>query len=106
MITSKELLLNMYFAIIGLFLIMTISYFTATKNIKEGINSFVNYFEEFLNFITFKQNRIERVTTSYSNNNFKGHIKIFPRMKGRLLSVMIGVNTLGKALENVAKQKS
>ena len=33
MTTSKKLLLNMYFSIIGLILIMTISYFTATKNI-------------------------------------------------------------------------
>ena len=159
------------------------------RSIKEGINSFIDYFEEFLNFITFKQNRIEkvltkdnnefskminqinnvidefdtkfkddmkvigeivltmdkveqgifrcrvksktnnpmittlrktinesleslehsmkdleRVTTSYSNNNFKDHIEISPRMKGRLLSVMTGVNTLGKALGNVAKQ--
>jgi methyl-accepting chemotaxis protein len=159
------------------------------RSMKEGINSFIDYFEEFLNFITFKQNRIEkvltkdnnefskminqinnvidefdtkfkddmkvigeivltmdkveqgifrcrvksktnnpmittlrktinesleslehsmkdleRVTTSYSNNNFKDHIEISPRMKGRLLSVMTGVNTLGKALGNVAKQ--
>ena len=159
------------------------------RSMKEGINSFIDYFEEFLNFITFKQNRIEkvltkdnnefskminqinnvidefdtkfkddmkvigeivltmdkveqgifrcrvksktnnpmittlrktinesleslehsmkdleRVTTSYSNNNFKDHIEISPRMKGRLLSVMTGVNTLGKALGSIAKQ--
>jgi methyl-accepting chemotaxis protein len=47
---------------------------------------------------------LERVTTSYSNNNFKDHIEIPSKMKGRLLSVMNGVNSLGIALGNVAKQ--
>jgi methyl-accepting chemotaxis protein len=159
------------------------------RSVKNGINSFVDYFEEFLNFITFKQNRIEKVITkdnnefskminqinnvvdefdtkfkddmkvigeivltmdkveqgifrcrvksktknpmittlrktinesleslehsmkdlekvtiSYSNNNFKDHIEVPAKMKGRLLSVMNGVNSLGKTLGNVAKQ--
>ena len=39
------------------------------RSMKEGINSFIDYFEEFLNFITFKQNRIEKVLTK-DNNEF------------------------------------
>jgi methyl-accepting chemotaxis protein len=180
-----------YIVLLGIVLItlQIILSLNINKNIKNGINSFVNYFDDFLKFITFKQNRIEkviikdnnefskminqinnvvdefdikfkddmkvigeivltmdkveqgifkcrvksktknpmittlrktinesleslehsmkdleRVTTSYSNNNFKDHIEIPSKMKGRLLSVMNGVNSLGIALGNVAKQ--
>ena len=47
---------------------------------------------------------LERVTQAYANNNFREVVDISPRMKGRLLSVMTGVNTLGSALGSVAKQ--
>ncbi|MDZ7819413.1 MAG: methyl-accepting chemotaxis protein [Aliarcobacter sp.] len=47
---------------------------------------------------------LERITISYSNNNFKDQIEIPAKMKGRLLSVMNGVNTLGNALGDIAKQ--
>jgi methyl-accepting chemotaxis protein len=177
--------------LLGIFLIIlqiTIS-LNINKSVKNGIDSFINYFDEFLNFITFKQNRIEkvltkddsefsklinqinnvvdefdskfkddmkvigeivltmdkveqgifrcrvksttknpmittlrntinksldslehsmkdleRVTISYSNNNFKDKIEISADMKGRLLSVMNGVNTLGNTLGDIAKQ--
>jgi methyl-accepting chemotaxis protein len=180
-----------YIVLLGIILIIlqiTIS-LNINKSVKNGINSFVTYFDEFLNFITFKQNRIEkvitkndgefskminqinsvidefdskfkddmkvigeivltmdkveqgifkcriksktknpmittlrntinksleslehsmkdleRVTISYSNNNFKDKILIPVNMKGRLLSVMNGVNSLGNTLGNIAKQ--
>ena len=180
-----------YIVVLGLILIiLQISLSLSINNsVKKGISTFMNYFNEFLSFITFKQNRIEklhtkddnefskminqmndivdefdtnfkddmkvigeivltmdkveqgifkcriksktknpmittlrktinesldslehsmtdleRVTTSYSNNNFKDTIVVPMKMKGRLLSVMNGVNSLGKALGNVAKQ--
>ncbi len=47
---------------------------------------------------------LQRVTTAYTNNNFKDKLDIPPHMKARLLAVMEGVNTLGKTLGDIAKQ--
>jgi methyl-accepting chemotaxis protein len=180
-----------YIVLLGIILmILQITFsLNINRSVKHGIDSFVTYFDEFLSFITFKQNRIvkivtkndsefskminqinnvvdefdakfkddmkvigeivltmdkveqgifrcrvksktknpmistlrstinqsleslehtmkdlERITQSYSNNNFKDNIEIPSKMKGRLLSVMTGVNTLGNTLGNIAKQ--
>jgi methyl-accepting chemotaxis protein len=66
---------------------------TLRKTINESLESLEHSMQD-----------LERVTTSYSNNNFKDHIEIPSKMKGRLLSVMNGVNSLGIALGKVAKQ--
>ncbi len=47
---------------------------------------------------------LQRVTTSYSDNNFQDKLEIPLKMKARLLAVMQGVNSLGTALGSVAKQ--
>ena len=180
-----------YIVLLGVILIILqiVISLNINKSIKNGIDDFVKYFNEFLSFITFKQNRIEkvfpknndefskltaqindvvdefdgkfkddmkvigeivltmdkveqgifkcriksetknpmictlkntinksleslefsmkdleRVTSSYSNNNFKDTIVIPSKLKDRLLSVMTGVNTLGVTLGNMAKQ--
>ncbi len=180
-----------YILVLGTILIITqiVISININRSIKQGIDGFILYFDEFLNFITFKQNRInkvvtknksefsklinqingvvdefdekfkndmkvigeivltmdkveqgifrcrvkskttnpmittlrntinqsldslehsmkelERVTTSYTNNNFKDKIEIPVKMKARLLSVMSGINKLGKTLGDVAKQ--
>ena len=63
-----------------------------------------NTINKSLESLEFSMKDLERVTSSYSNNNFKDTIVIPSKLKDRLLSVMTGVNTLGKALGNVAKQ--
>ena len=180
-----------YIVLLGVILIILqiVISLNINRSIKNGIDDFVKYFNEFLSFITFKQNRIEkvisknndefskltiqinnvvdefdanfkddmkvigeivltmdkveqgifkcriksetknpmictlkntinksleslefsmkdleRVTSSYSNNNFKDTIVIPSKLKDRLLSVMTGVNTLGVTLGNMAKQ--
>ena len=180
-----------YIVLLGVILIILqiVISLNINRSIKNGIDDFVKYFNEFLSFITFKQNRIEkvisknndefskltiqinnvvdefdanfkddmkvigeivltmdkveqgifkcriksetknpmictlkntinksleslefsmkdleRVTSSYSNNNFRDTIIIPSKLKDRLLSVMKGVNTLGVTLGNMAKQ--
>ena len=180
-----------YIVLLGIVLIILqiVISLNIIRNIKHGIDDFIKYFEEFLSFITFKQNRIEkviiknddefsklttqindvidefdtkfkddmkvigeivltmdkveqgifrcrvkgksknpmintlkntindtleslehtmkdleRITTSYSHDNYKDKIVIPSKMKARLLSVMKGVNTLGETLGNIAKQ--
>ena len=180
-----------YIVLLGVILIILqiVISLNINKSIKNGIDDFVKYFDEFLSFITFKQNRIEkvfpknndefskltaqindvvdefdgkfkddmkvigeivltmdkveqgifkcriksetknpmictlkntinksleslefsmkdleRVTSSYSNNNFRDTIIIPSKLKDRLLSVMKGVNTLGITLGTMAKQ--
>ena len=180
-----------YIVLLGVILIILqiVISLNINKSIKNGIDNFVEYFNEFLSFITFKQNRIEkvfpknndefskltaqindvvdefdgkfkddmkvigeivltmdkveqgifkcriksetknpmictlkntinksleslefsmkdleRVTSSYSNNNFRDTIIIPSKLKDRLLSVMKGVNTLGITLGTMAKQ--
>ena len=73
MTTSKKLLLNMYFAIIGLILIITISYFTAAKNInlvmENDLESIVDSLE---NMILLKA---EKEPLAYKDEEFKKAIK-------------------------------
>ena len=47
---------------------------------------------------------LQKVTTSYTNNDFKDKIIIPAKMRARLLAVMEGVNALGIALGNSANQ--
>lgn len=60
-----------YIVLLGVILIIlqiTIS-LNINRSIKNGIDSFINYFDEFLSFITFKQNRIDKITTK-NNTEF------------------------------------
>ena len=63
-----------------------------------------NTINKSLESLEFSMKDLERVTSSYSNNNFKDTIVIPSKLKDRLLSVMTGVNTLGVTLGNMAKQ--
>ena len=63
-----------------------------------------NTINKSLESLEFSMKDLERVTSSYSNNNFKDTIVIPSKLKDRLLSVMTGVNTLGITLGNMAKQ--
>ena len=63
-----------------------------------------NTINKSLESLEFSMKDLERVTSSYSNNNFKDTIVIPSKLKDRLLSVMKGVNTLGITLGNMAKQ--
>ena len=68
------------------------------------ISTLRNTINQSLDSLEHSMKDLERVTQAYANNNFREVVDISPRMKGRLLSVMTGVNTLGNALGNVAKQ--
>ena len=63
-----------------------------------------NTINKSLESLEFSMKDLERVTSSYSNNNFKDTIVIPSKLKDRLLSVMTGINTLGVTLGNMAKQ--
>ena len=63
-----------------------------------------NTINKSLESLEFSMKDLERVTSSYSNNNFRDTIIIPSKLKDRLLSVMKGVNTLGITLGNMAKQ--
>jgi methyl-accepting chemotaxis protein len=63
-----------------------------------------NTINKSLESLEFSMKDLERVTSSYSNNNFRDTIIIPSKLKDRLLSVMKGVNTLGVTLGNMAKQ--
>ncbi len=60
-----------YIVLLGIILIIlqVLISLNINRSIKNGISDFMNYFDEFLNFITFKQNRIEKVT-SKNNDEF------------------------------------
>ena len=68
------------------------------------ISTLRNTINQSLDSLEHSMKDLERVTQAYANNNFREVVDISPRMKGRLLSVMTGVNTLGNALGSVAKQ--
>ena len=68
------------------------------------ISTLRNTINQSLDSLEHSMKDLERVTQAYANNNFREVVDISPRMKGRLLSVMTGVNTLGSALGSVAKQ--
>ena len=73
-----------------------------TKN--PMINTLKNTINQSLESLENSMKDLQRVTTSYANDDFKDKILIPTKMKARLLAVMHGVNNLGETLGNVAKQ--
>ena len=64
-----------YIVLLGVILIILqiVISLNINRSIKNGIDDFVKYFNEFLSFITFKQNRIEKVI-SKNNDEFNNDI--------------------------------
>ena len=73
-----------------------------TKN--PMINTLKNTINQSLESLENSMKDLQRVTTSYANDDFKDKIEIPSKMKARLLAVMEGINSLGDTLGNVAKQ--
>ncbi|MCT7910673.1 methyl-accepting chemotaxis protein [Arcobacter lacus] len=65
----SEFFYNIVLLGVLLVFIQIILYFIIARGITKNINKFITYFKEFLDFITYKQNQIEKVETN-GNNEF------------------------------------
>ncbi|MCT7583163.1 methyl-accepting chemotaxis protein [Aliarcobacter butzleri] len=65
----SEFFYNIVLLGILLVFIQIILYFIIARGITKNIDKFITYFKEFLDFITYKQNQIEKVETN-GNNEF------------------------------------
>ncbi|MFW3353129.1 methyl-accepting chemotaxis protein [Aliarcobacter butzleri] len=65
----SEFFYNIVLLGILLVFVQIILYFIIARDITKNIDKFITYFKEFLDFITYKQNQIEKVETN-GNNEF------------------------------------
>ncbi|MCT7551938.1 methyl-accepting chemotaxis protein [Aliarcobacter butzleri] len=65
----SEFFYNIVLLGVLLVFIQIILYFIIARDITKNIDKFITYFKEFLDFITYKQNQIEKVETN-GNNEF------------------------------------
>ena len=63
-----------------------------------------NTINQMLDSLETNMKDLERVTKAYTENDYTQQLNISPTLKGRLLEVMNGVNSLGDALSQSAKQ--
>ena len=68
------------------------------------IRTLRNTINQALTSLEDSMKELQKVVTSYTNNDFTDKIEIPSKMKARLLAVMEGVNILGKTLAEVSKQ--